>query len=120
MKSLFLGLLITASAVLPATATEWVHVSINENNATLSVDTESITQINGGYAYKALVISQEHNKYMVTYNQMLCRERMNRLAGYESYTVDGRLLESHELPNSSFDSITVDSMNAVLWEKLCH
>ncbi|BDI16929.1 hypothetical protein ANSO36C_27310 [Nostoc cf. commune SO-36] len=119
MKSLLLGLMIAMSAALPAAA-EWQHIGDNESETSFYIDDESIREINGGYQYSEMLISESQNKYLVVQEQMLCRERATRITGYESYTRNGKLIQSRQIPNDKFGKIVIDTVKATLWEKLCN
>lgn len=120
MKTLLLGLVIAMSAVLPAAATDWVYISENENGATLHLDVDSVESINGGYAYTAMLIKESEGKYVASHEVMLCRKRVVKMIGYDSYTANGQLIDSRRFDSDPFDKITVNTMKADLWEKLCN
>ncbi|MEH2293479.1 surface-adhesin E family protein [Nostoc sp.] len=120
MKSLLLGLVFVISAALPAKAENWVYVDATESDTKFSIDTESITEINGGYAFKELIVSERENKYLVGYSEILCKERANRSTGYESYTANGQFIQERHFPQSPFNKIIINTVRATLWEKLCN
>lgn len=85
MKSLLFGLVLAMSAVLPATAANWVYIGSNNNGTTSHIDTESITDINGGYAYTEMMINETNNKYLVVRKEMLCTDRKTKINAYREH-----------------------------------
>lgn len=121
MKSLLLGLALAMSAALPAMAENWVYVgTTNDGRTDSSIDVDSISPFNGGYAYKGMFVTDTDNEYLITYNAILCEQRYYKIAGHDSYTRNGRLTSSVRNPNKPFTPILVNSTTSAIWERLCN
>ncbi|MEH1969264.1 surface-adhesin E family protein [Nostoc sp.] len=120
MKSLVIGLCLAMSATLPVVAVDWEYVATTEDGTTLSVDVDSIVKFNRGYSYTIMMISESENKYLVVYDGMLCKERLVKTVGYNSYTRNGEFIKSNQNPENPFRPILVNSIYAALWERLCN
>lgn len=119
MKSLILGLVLAMSAVLPAAAENWVYLGSNEDDTSSQIDIDSVVQINGGYAYREMMINENKNKYLIVQKEMLCHERAQSIAGYVAYNRNGYQIGSHQ-NDSNFKKIAIGTITATLWEKLCN
>lgn len=119
MKSLLFGLLLAMSAALPAAAEDWVYISESANN-TLHVDADSVTPINGGYAYTEMVTSKEQDRVLVAQSEMFCRERQFRPIAYSFYNKNGQFIRGAKTPDAPFEDIKIETIKSTLWEKLCN
>lgn len=110
-----IGLLINA----PAIAIDIQYVDSNIDGNHLYVDADSVIPIQGGFEFNSLMIAKNDNRKIVSRNQILCNARASRAIAYQSYTLDGQLINQRSVPKNQFHNIKLGSLESSLWERLC-